>query len=68
MFDSSGACTNCSIGSRKAVPGDEQNLCLDCPTDSTTDGPGKSLDTDCGMSGGFNNEPERIKQIWSFWR
>ena len=48
MYDSSGTCTNCSTASRKTVPGDDQNLCLDCPNDSTTDGSGKSLDTDCG--------------------
>ena len=53
MFDSGGTCTNCSIGSRKSVPGDEENLCLDCPTDSITDGPGKTMDTDCGMCGDF---------------
>ena len=51
MYDSGGTCTNCSTGSRKTVPGDDQNLCLDCPTDSTTAGSGKSLDTDCGRCG-----------------
>ena len=48
MYDSGGTCTNCSTGDRKTVPGDDENLCLACPTDSTTDGSGKSLDTDCG--------------------
>ena len=59
MYDSGGTCMNCSTGSRKTVPGDGQNLCLDCPTDSTTDGPGKSMDTDCGMSGGFKHVPAK---------
>ena len=63
MFDSGGTCTNCSIGSRKSVPGDEENLCLDCPTDSITDGPGKTMDTDCGMSGiALKIEPTKIDQ------